>query len=578
MFSLNQDILDALEEISAEELMEHTRRVSSEVRLSGSSEEIRAFHYVQSELKSMGLQPVLRFHKALISLPGSAAICFPALQLTIPCITHSFSGSCQGLEGELFYLDTAGEPPAGPVVNLEGKIVLQEGIAMPVKVHHAKTLGAIGQIYINDEHTHEMIVSTVWGSPSPDRMEDLPSFPVVSVTSQVGARIREIVKTHNPLTVRLSTMVDTEWRDIPLMTADIQCTSGGSQYALLSGHIDSWHFGAMDNAAANATMLEVARILSGRKGLMRRNLRLAFWSGHSHGRYAGSTWYADNNWLDLHKNCVVHVNVDSTGGAGASITDEAPVMPQTYDVAREVIGAITGADLRFKLIGRAGDQSFWGLGIPSLFINVSEQPLDESAASKGFSLLMGPQGGYRGGGLGWWWHTTEDLIDKIDSNNLVRDTSIYLGVVMRFCMDLVIPLRYSSLIRWLLAQIRNLDGQHFEPFNAVEILAEKLLGLLIELEHPENNSTYLNPCLMELGKLLVPCTVTSGDPFEHDDALPRGPVPMLDAVRAMLTNEPGSDGYLLYQVAAVRKVNRLLYCLDKASELVQSALGSSKGA
>ena len=77
----------------------------------------------------------------------------------------------------------------------------------------------------------------------------------------------------------------------------------------------------MDNGSANAVMLEVARILSKYKKELRRGLRLAFWSGHSHGRYAGSTWYADNFWLDLEKNCVAHVNTDSAGAKGCECID-----------------------------------------------------------------------------------------------------------------------------------------------------------------------------------------------------------------------------------------------------------------
>ena len=50
---------------------------------------------------------------------------------------------------------------------------------------------------------------------------------------------------------------------------------------MFSGHIDSWHYGAMDNGSANATMLETLRALLPHRNEFRRSLRLAFWSGHS---------------------------------------------------------------------------------------------------------------------------------------------------------------------------------------------------------------------------------------------------------------------------------------------------------
>src|SRR5262249_60074682 len=36
-------------------------------------------------------------------------------------------------------------------------------------------------------------------------------------------------------------------------------------------------------------------------------------------------------------------------------------------------------------------------------------------------------------GLGWWWHTTEDLIDKIDQDNFVRDAGVYAETMWRLC-------------------------------------------------------------------------------------------------------------------------------------------------
>ena len=84
---------------------------------------------------------------------------------------------------------------------------------------------------------------------------------------------------------------------------------------MFSGHHDTWDYGVMDNGGANATMLEVARLFAPERADWRRGLRLCFWSGHSHGRYSGSAWYADTHWDELVRRCVAHVNVDSTGGA-----------------------------------------------------------------------------------------------------------------------------------------------------------------------------------------------------------------------------------------------------------------------
>src|SRR5690606_33456798 len=100
----------------------------------------------------------------------------------------------------------------------------------------------------------------------------------------------------------------TEWRKIPTLIAEYKGEVEPEKYVLFSGHIDSWHYGAMDNGSANATMLEVARIIGENKLKLYRSLKLAFWSGHSHGRYAGSALFADENWENLYDHCVLHLN------------------------------------------------------------------------------------------------------------------------------------------------------------------------------------------------------------------------------------------------------------------------------
>src|SRR5690606_37677880 len=113
-------------------------------------------------------------------------------------------------------------------------------------------------------------------------------------------------------------------------------------FVLISGHHDTWYYGVMDNGSANAGMLEVARLCAERRGQWKRGLRICFWSGHSHGRYSGSTWYADTNWDDLERRCVAHVNVDSLGGVGATELTKAAAMTELRHIAAEAVERISG--------------------------------------------------------------------------------------------------------------------------------------------------------------------------------------------------------------------------------------------
>ena len=69
--------------------------------------------------------------------------------------------------------------------------------------------------------------------------------------------------------------------------AEIKGTSRPDEFVLFHGHLDSWHVGIGDNATGDATLLEIARVFDANRDKLARSLRIAWWSGHSHGRYAG---------------------------------------------------------------------------------------------------------------------------------------------------------------------------------------------------------------------------------------------------------------------------------------------------
>src|SRR5215211_1068336 len=350
--------------VSGERLMADTEEIARWVRLSGTEEERAAFDYVQKVLGDLGLRTTRHAARAYVSLPDGAELSIGGEYVL--AITHSMAPATpdDGLELPLIQVG-AGSPEDYVSEDVEGRAVLVDGIAIPGKTWAAEKAGAAACVFANaDEYVHEMIVSTLWGSPTPEDHDRLPTIPVVSV----GA-------------------------------------AGPETFVLFSGHIDSWHRGAMDNGSANALMLEVLRMLLPERGNLRRSLRLAFWSGHSHGRYAGSAWYADNFWEDLEENCVLHLNVDSTGGRGATVVTEGQAMAETKKVAADAVHEITGEDFNGSRFGHSGDQSFMALGVPSLFMFVSEQPLGQDASAGDVAELLGGPGA-KGGGVGWWWHTT----------------------------------------------------------------------------------------------------------------------------------------------------------------------------
>jgi hypothetical protein len=543
--------------VSADALMDYTANIAREVRLSGSPEELRAFEYAKAKLAEWGWQTRLIRHDAYVSWPGAAALTVSGIG-EVACITHAMAAPTAGTTAELVYVG-AGEPADYADKDVAGKAVLVEGLAAPAKVREAKARGTVAAVFINDENFHEMINSWVWGSPTPAQLADMPSNPAVSVKGPDGARLKAALAA-GTVTVTLCTAVDTRWRTLPILEAMLPGTVEQEQFVLFSGHIDSWHLGAMDNGTANATILEVARILGGRRQDLRRGLRLCFWSGHSHGRYAGSAWYADNHFDELRRNCVAHVNIDSVGGQQATVLTEGFCMAETRELGHAVIHGQTGAVYQGTRPNRSGDQSFLAHGIPTLLMSLSQQ---------------------EAGGLGWWWHTIHDTLDKLDPEFLARDCKIYLAAIFRLCAEVVLPLNslaaaeeYAGFVR----QYQERAGARFD-LSAAAGRAERLVASARRFEaeveslrhriaagEPVDNAQVaaINHSIMALGRTLIPSNYTTVGPFEQDPALPVAPVPVLAGIDQLVRSRDGSDEAKHLLVGLVRARNQVCAVLDGA--------------
>jgi hypothetical protein len=563
----DQEMLDM---VSEQHLFDFNTNIAKEVRLSGSEEELRAFKYVQNELDKMGFQTKLLFYDAYISLPGEARLTVKGTSYN--CITHSMLKSVQRLETEIVYVGR-GHQGSMRKEEVEGKVLLVDGLAEADVVRDAESHGAAGIIFINGKYTHEMGVSYVWGHPVPETAPLLPNIPAVSVTKDDGERIKaEVTKGENSCV--LSTVVDTKFVSIPALTAEIQPDGVSRPFALFSGHIDSWHYGAMDNGSANAIMMEVARLFSRKKEELKRGLRLAFWSGHSHGRYAGSTWYCDTHWEELEENCVVHVNIDSSGGKG-SIIQKANCMAETEDLGLDAIENVTGERLRRRRMFKCADQSFWGTGTPSVLYSMSVQPhTDEPTVKAYFEML----GGENATGLCWWWHTTEDTIDKIDPECLVRDAKVYVLLMNRLLTSSIIPInQYKAAddIEQALVDWQQKAGDHFDlspVIVRIRELKEKLQTFqnLIDQQSVQDSIriSQINQKIMDMSRILVPINYVRGSRFDHDLAIDLPGIPKLSEIDQLVRTDPKSDQYRFIHVSLLRKCNEILFAFKQAIRLI----------
>ena len=179
-----------IDEVSRDEALKHTAEIARWVRLSGSDDERKAFDYIDGALQGFGLKTWLHHPTCLVSLPESASLLLDETE-PFACITHSFGLTTgeAGVTGELVYAagGSAAELLAAGAV---GKIALTDGLASPQKARAASEVGALAVVCISGDHVHEMIVSGVWGSPTPRTLHELPHVPIVSIDTVAGEQIR----------------------------------------------------------------------------------------------------------------------------------------------------------------------------------------------------------------------------------------------------------------------------------------------------------------------------------------------------------------------------------------------------
>lgn len=579
MNTMKSDLADQLSKLKShltgQHLFDITAAVSKNVRLSGSPEEAETFELIQQMLDAAGLQTQLLRHDGYVSLPLHGYIVAGGERLE--GITHSFSRQT-GADGITARIIDAGMNAPGEAGR--NAVVLSDGIAMPGLVLRNERAGAAAQIFVCAEHTHEMCISTIWGSPTTGELAEMPRCPVVSVNDQTGQRLRELIA-GGVREVTLHTEVDTGWRKLSLLLADIfpegvdGLDDGETPFVLFSGHLDSWHYGAMDNGSANAVMIGVAEELAKIRGSLKRGLRLAFWSGHSHGRYAGSAWYVDEYHHLLKKSCIAHINIDSAGGKGATVLTDAVTMPSTIDCGARAISAETDQVLIGSRVSRAGDQSLVQFGVPSLFMSISEQPPSDTVTSRAFGGLVA---GSRTGGLGWWWHTTEDTLDKLDLDYLERDGRIYLHACYELLTAPVVPLRVDRQAKAFLDELSEIAGKAGSYFDLSRIV-ELAKGLLSEAEalqiSRDEKAEESNLELLRVHQALRPfieLSYAGSGEYAHDRTVPIPPVPTLNAARGLASM---TDAERSHALVALRRARN--YVEDKLKQ-AQDALAKANQA
>lgn len=564
-------------EVSAENLQQHLNVFSTLFRDTGSEDEWKAARYIVEAMKDFGLEAEILEFDSLISWPleGKLAILdddgAEVEQITVR--TRSFGAQTPpgGTVAELVFVPFA-QPEKGEMIfahraaagdytglDVEGRVVLTAD-GGPDGIRRAQERGAAGHIHIwpSDENVvHEMIGTSVWGTPTPESAKRLPTIPVLGVSNADGERIAEMLE-KRAVNVRLESNVRTEWMHIPLATAFIPGTKS-DDFLLVGAHIDSWYEGVTDNATGDVALIEMARILHDHRDDLHSGVRFCWWPGHSTGRYSGSTWYADVYFRELRNHALGYLNIDSPGVRESEIWDCRYNMGEIEHITAGVVRELSGQQPNIRRPLRAGDQSFLGVGLPSLGA-FRMLPLDHPDRK-----AVGGCGG------AYWWHSPEDTLDKADANILAQDVEIYLTIVARMCTPSVIPYDFvPSAQDYIdhLSSLQDVGGSHLDLSHLIE-LAENYKSAAQRLnESPVTDEVALNRGLKNLTRVVNPALFTVDGPFEMDPALQLPVLPGLDPIRELATMESASDDYQFLLTKLRRQRNRIEDALLQAIEIV----------
>jgi len=534
--------------------------------------------YLVRTLQAEGIQVKVDTFLAYISDPVSATVEVPGTDFAPEAITVSGSGDVQGLlaplvdmgnlrdlpsllteTGERIILDAEGPTGSGespPVPNLRGAIALVTGQPRPDPVIQLSLMGAVGVVFVNpEERLNDLTTTSVWGTPSLRDFHRIPTLPVAQVKRSDGDQLRSMLEAGS-VQVRMSTETRTGWKPLHLAVATIPGPTPDAPYVLAGGHLDAWYYGGTDNGGANVAMLELARAFSRHQDRLLRGLVVAWWPGHSNGRYAGSTWYVDQQFDELRRLALAYVNFEGLGQIDAKRFG-ASATTSLSGLARFVVEEGVGESIRPSPPGRNSDQSFNGVGLPLLQLNHSR---------------LSEDGGY------WWWHTPDDTRDKVDARVLKVDADLYADALARLLADPIFPVSLSAPVDRLGTLLRNRQDQADDHFDLGEALRRQgeLLDVVRRVEEslPSTVDPKVDLALVAILRPLHRVLYTGLGPYHPDPAVSVGALPGLNAVEMLTSNDPDTDRYRFALTTLQREFPRILEALDQALARAERLLES----
>jgi hypothetical protein len=573
--------------VSAANVKAHVDHITTEIpsRLAGSANGKRMAEYSAAALTRDGVAATVFEMPGLVSFPaqGELRVLAP-VELVIEANTlgHSLPTLPDGLSGELMDVASGafGEYAGRDAT---GKITLSELSYHPArheKQRISALMGAGGCVMMNWGHAENTAVpfgsvKPVWGNPTPETLRsEMARLPCVGIARTAGLKLRQMLK-EGPVRVLMRAHVENGWRPVQITVGEIKGRT--EDFVVVGGHQDSWPGPqATDNAAGNACILELARVFNQQRHKLRRGLVAGFWTGHETGTMIGSSWYVDRNWDRLRQHAVAYLQIDQPACAGTSRWSAASNVELKrfhQGVERRLLG---NRPFAWRRAVKNGDASFFGLGVPMLAAQgaFTEEELKKTALAN----------------LGWWHHSIENTIDKLDFEFMADHLRLYAAYLWDLCTAVVLPFEYVSVAEAFIERLDELkagaDGIGLagavDGARAFKAAAEKLEAAAQTWRQryadaattEETAADRLNACMKRLSRVLVPLASTSKGSYGHDPYgyTPQGSmIPTLYDVPRYAKLGDGEERWML-ETQLVRDRNRIADALVDCRRLIEGTL------
>lgn len=556
-------------------------------RAAGSENGRRMAEYSRDALLEEGIHAEIQEFPAVVSFPEHAKLTLPSGDVVeANTLGHSVQTPAGGVSGRLVYVGS-GAFSEYEGLDVTGCIILTELSYSPArheKQRIAALRGAIGAVMMNWGPPDNVAVpfgsvKPCWGVPTPENMQsEMPTLPCIGVSRVDGLKLKEMAL-NGGVDVCVETHVENGWRPVQITVGEISPPNGpeSDDFVLLGGHQDSWPGeAATDNAAGNACMIELARLFNARRSELRRGIVLGFWTAHETGTMAGSAWYVDSQWQKLRDHAVAYLQIDQPACIGTTTiwgVDSNAEMKSFLEKAAKPF--LSGQLQTWHRHAKDGDSSLFGLGVP-IFRGQGSYTPDELKAS---SLAT----------LGWWHHSLENTLDKIDWEWLQTHLEVYAAWLWELCTAPVLPFRYTPVATMFRDRLLELEPagrsiqldlavQASKRFEAVakqlDLQADELSKNFDMTEQSEASAKRLNDCMKQISRIIVPLQSTAIGKYGHDTYgyTPQTTmIPVLYDIQKLQDLPDGEDLWML-QTKLVRERNKVIDGLDSATKIITSAI------